>query len=143
VNRTAVIVTVLLLGVGILALRQTTMSVHGDVPTDSHLDVWISADTLVPEDPATRLARSQVDLCTAEAVPFSDLTSFLGTEAVSDPAEQLPVYRFRLQPGADEPDRAQLRGCLEDLRIRHLRLNVLGLRQVVGGETTEVEGRTP
>lgn len=142
-NRIAVLLTIVLLGVGIFFLRETTMSVHEDIPEASHLDLFVSADTLVEADPPTRLARSQIDMCAAEAVPFSDLTVFEETTEVSDPAPELPVYRFRLEPGADEPDRAQLRGCLEDLRIRHLRLNVLGQHQVVEGETTVRTGRTP
>lgn len=142
-NRLAVAAVVVVLGVGVVVLRQTTMSVHTEVPDDSHLDVFVSADTLVEADPARRLTQSQVGLCTAEAVPFSDLTSFQPTAAVSDPAGGLPVFRFRLEPGVDDPDRAQLRGCLEDLRVRHLRLNVLGQHQVVRGETTVRTGRTP
>ncbi len=142
-NRIAVAITVVLLGVGIFALRETTMSVHTDIPDASHLDVWVSTDTLVEEDPHIRLTRSQVDLCAAEAVPFSDLTVFEPTRAVADPGAELPVFRFRLEPGADEPDRAQLRGCLEDLRVRHLRLNVLGQHQVEEGGTTVRTGRTP
>ncbi len=142
-NRIAVLVTVALLGVGIFALRETTMSVHEDIPETSYLDVFVSADTLVDADPSQRLARSQVDLCAAEAVPLSDLTVFEQTTAVSDPSPDLPVYRFRLEPGADEPDRAQLRGCLEDLRVRHLRLNVLGQHQVARDSTTVETGRTP
>lgn len=142
-NRLGVTAFLVLLGIGILALRQTTMSVHEDIPEASHLDVWVSADTLVEVDPPRRLARSQVDLCTAEAVPFSDLVAFEPTDTVADPAGDLPVFRFRLEPGADDPDRDQLRGCLEDLRIRHLRLNVLGQRQVVEGATTVRTGRTP
>lgn len=142
-NRVAVAVTLVLLGVGVLGLRQATMSVHTDIPDDSHLDVFVSADTLVEVDPPRRLARSQVNLCAAEAIPTSDLTAFEPTSAVQDPAPELPVFRFRLEPGLDDPDRAQLRGCLEDLRVRHLRLNVLGQHQVVEGEVTVRTGRTP
>lgn len=142
-NRLFTAAFVALLGIGSFFLRQATMSVHRDVPDDSHLDVWVSGDTLVEEDPATRLTRSQVSLCTAEAVPFSELTAFEQTDAVSDPVPELPVYRFRIEPGADDPDRDQLRGCLEDLRIRHLRLNVLGQHQVEEGEITVRIGRTP
>ena len=143
-KRLAVAAFVVLLGVGIYFLRESTMSVHRDVPDASHLDVWVSGDTLVAEDPASRLTRSHVELCTAEAVPFSDLIAFEETEAVSgDPPAELPVFRFRLEPGADDPDRAQLRGCLEDLRVRHLRLNVLGQHQVEQGRTTLRSGATP
>ena len=142
-RRVVVAVFVVALGVGIFALRETTMSVHRSVPDASHLDVWVSGDTLVEADPATRLTRSQVEMCTAEAIPFSDLTAFEQTDAVSDPSPELPVYRFRVEPGADDPDRAQLRGCLEDLRIRHLRVNVLGQHQVEQQETTVRTGRTP
>lgn len=142
-NRIVVAIVVVVLGVGIFVLRETTMSVHRDVPDASHLDVWVSGDTLVQEDPAYRLTRSHVALCTAEAIPFSDLTAFEQTDAISDPAADLPVFRFRVEPGADDPDRAQLRGCLEDLRVRHLRLNVLGQHQVEQDETVVRTGRTP
>lgn len=142
-NRLVAAAFVVLLGVGIFFLREATMSVHRDVPDASHLDVWVSGDTLVEEDPALRLTRSHVSLCAAEAVPFSELTAFEETDAVSDPAAELPVFRFRIEPGADDPDRAQLRGCLEDLRVRHLRLNVLGQHQVEQDQTIVRTGRTP
>lgn len=142
-NRIAVVATLVLVGVGVVGLRQATMSVHTEIPGDSHLDVFVSADTLVEDDPPQRLARSQVSLCAAEANPTSAVTTFEPTEAVRDPAPELPVFQLRLEPGLDEPDRAQLRGCLEDLRVRHLRLNVLGEHQVVAGDTTVRTGRTP
>lgn len=142
-NSLAVAATVVLLGVGIFILREQTMSVHEDIPHDSVLEVVVSADGLVEEDPVPRLTEAQVELCVAEAVPFSSMTGFEPTTAVSDPTAELPVFRFTVEPGADEPDRAQLRGCLEDLRVRHLRLNVLGQHMVVEGETTVRTGRTP
>ena len=142
-NRIIVAVTVVVLGVGIFVLRETTMSVHRDVPDASHLDVWVSGDSLVKEDPTPRLTRAHVSLCAAEAVPFSELTAFEKAYGVADPATGLPVFRFRIEPGADDPDRAQLRGCLEDLRVRHLRLNVLGQHQVEQDETVVRTGRTP
>lgn len=138
-RRLGIAAFVLLLGTGIIVLRETTMSVHRDVPEPSHLDVWVTAATYVREDPELRLTRAQVDLCTAEAVPTSRLVAFEEVPA----AEDDQVYRFRVTPGFDAPDRAQLRGCLEDLRVGHLRLEVRGTRQTVRGETTTVTGRAP
>ena len=138
-KRLGIAAFVVLLGVGIFFLRETTMSVHREIPESSHLDVFVTADTYTVDDPAKRLTRAHVDLCTAEAFPTSRLLAFEQTPATEDD----PVYRFRVEPGLDEPDRAQLRGCLEDLRVGHLRLDVQGMRQTVQGETTVVTGRTP
>lgn len=134
------LVIVALLG-GVWYLRGQIMTVHTAVPTDSELEVVIVADARTQDDPMQRLARSQVELCTAESVPDSEVvvleptTAPESTGVPDDP--QRAAYRFVLRPGADAPDRDQLHGCLEDLQVRHLRLEVIAMTYRGDGVTIE------
>lgn len=140
-GRAGTIAFVVLLGLGIWGLRATTMSVHEPVPPDSALTVHVRADTLVPADPVDRLTRAQVDLCVAEAIPFVDIVALERVERVDGGGGvDLPDYRFTTRPGADAPDRDQLRGCLEDLRLRHLRLSVVGMTMQADGGVAVQDG---
>lgn len=120
---TATLLVVLALAAGVWGLRATTMSRHRPVPTDSSLELHVGAETRDPDDPVDALTRAHVSLCTAEAIPSSDVVAF-APATPAEPGEGAHAYTVRLRPGADAPDRDQLHGCLEDLRVRHLRLEV-------------------
>lgn len=124
-----IIVVVIGLAAGVWILREQTMTVHQPVPAESSLDVAIVSDTREAQDPAESLTRAHVEACVAESVPDANIVSFVDVAPVDDidaNAEPGRVhgYRFTLRPGADPPDRDQLHGCLEDLRIRHLQVRV-------------------
>jgi hypothetical protein len=102
---------------GVLLLRSELMTVEVEQPEGSYTDVVVSA-TVVREDPGVReeMIRGLVSTCrllvNADVVAQSFITVEPG------------VFAFRLRPGLDEFDRRELRGCLSDLRVQHLRAQV-------------------
>jgi hypothetical protein len=107
---------------GVLLLRVELMTVEVEQPEGSYTDVVVSA--AVREDPEVReeMVRGLVSTCrllvNADVVAESFLTVEPG------------VFAFRLRPGLDEFDRRELRGCLSDLRVQHLRAEVRHLETV-------------
>lgn len=108
---------------GVLLLRAELMTVEIEQPEGSYTDVVVSAD-VVREDPGVReeMIRGLVSTCrllvNADVVAESFLTVEPG------------VFAFRLRPGLDEFDRRELRGCLSDLRVQHLRAHVHHMQTV-------------
>jgi hypothetical protein len=110
----------LALGVGgVLALREATLSTHGE-RVAPRIELVVSARTKGGEVTQTlaEMVEAQVLGCRLEV--NSDLTG---------PIEDLGDRRFRavLAPSLDETNRRQFRGCLEDWVIDHLQLQVLRL----------------
>ena len=87
------------------------------MPPDSQLVVdasaRASADRAVS---APALARGLVSSCLVESARESEVLSF------DSPDDER--FRFVARPALDEPDRRQLRGCLEDLRVPRLIVDV-------------------
>ncbi|HEY8548190.1 MAG TPA: hypothetical protein VIL36_24195 [Acidimicrobiales bacterium] len=102
--------------VGVLALREATLSTHHPV-TAQRLEIFISADTKGGErgQDLAEMVEAQLLACRLEV--SSDL---LGE------VERLDEGRFRaeLTPALDETDRRQFRGCVEDWVIDHVRLDI-------------------
>ncbi|SFF47448.1 hypothetical protein [Blastococcus tunisiensis] len=113
--------------VGVVLLRSELMTVDVAQPEGSYTDVVVAAAT-VREDPSVReeMTRGLVSACrllvNADVVEDSFLQTGDG------------VFAFRLRPGLDEFDRRELRGCLRDLRVQHLLLDVRELTTVAPGE---------
>jgi hypothetical protein len=110
----------LALGVGgVLALREATLSTHGE-EVAPRIELVVSARTRGGEVTQTlaEMVEAQVLGCRLEV--NSDLAG---------PIEDLGDRRFRavLAPSLDETNRRQFRGCLEDWVIDHLQLQVLRL----------------
>jgi hypothetical protein len=109
-----VLVIALVLAVG--CLREEIETRHEAMPPESRLVVEATARVRGSRAHAPALARGLVSACLVEAAANSDLASFEWGEQ-----EQ---FRFIARPSLDEPDRRQLRGCLEDLRIPRLLVSV-------------------
>lgn len=102
--------------VGVLALREATLSTHQPV-TARRMEVLISADTSGGEAGQTLEEMVEAQLLTCRLEVNSDM---LGR------VERLEEGRFRaeLTPSLDETNKRQFRGCVEDWVIDHVRLNV-------------------
>jgi hypothetical protein len=102
--------------VGILALREATLSTHEPV-TAAQTELVMSADTKGGERNQTlpEMVEAQLESCRLEVA--SD---------VDGPIESLGDGNFSavLAPALDETNRRQFRGCMEDWVIDHVRINV-------------------
>jgi hypothetical protein len=102
--------------VGILALREATLSTHESVAA-AQTELVMSADTKGGERNQTlpEMVEAQLESCRLEVA--SD---------VDGPIESLGDGHFRavLVPALDETNRRQFRGCMEDWVIDHVRINV-------------------
>jgi hypothetical protein len=108
--------------VGILALREATLSTHEPVSA-RETRVVLSGKTKGGEENQTLSEMVQAQLLTCRLEVESDL---------SGPVERLGDGRFRavLVPALDDSNRRQFRGCLEDWVIDHVQLDVLELEQI-------------
>jgi hypothetical protein len=108
--------------VGILALREATLSTHESVAA-AQTEFVMSADTKGGERNQTlpEMVEAQLESCRLEVA--SD---------VDGPIESLGDGHFRaaLTPALDETNRRQFRGCMEDWVIDHVRINVTEMANV-------------
>jgi hypothetical protein len=109
--------------VGVVALREATLSTHQPVPGGSRVELVVSAEAKGAEPGQTlaELVDAQVRMCRLEVT--SDVVG--GVEPVGSAR-----FRFVLSPAMDETNRRQFRGCLEDWTIDHLRLDVEALDDI-------------
>ena len=114
--------------VGVVLLREQTMTRHQPGVPGTATEVIVSAATrnAEPASTVTELTRALVSTCRLEvdAEPISEL------ERLSSKDRR---YRLVLAPALDEFDERQLHGCLEDARINHLQLKVTRLRAISSG----------
>jgi hypothetical protein len=105
--------------VGVLALREATLSTHQSV-TARATELVVSADTKGGEQDQTLPEMVEAQLLTCRLEVTSDLAG---------PIESLGDGRFRavLTPALDETNRRQFRGCVEDWVIDQVRINVIEL----------------
>lgn len=121
VLRTVLAAVAVALGVGgVLALREATLSTHYYVRRGTEAVVVLDAEVKGGEPGQTldEAVRAVVSTCRLEV-------------ARSDP-ERIEAlgggrYRVTLQPGMDQTNKRQLRGCLEDWSVEHLRVDVVSL----------------
>ena len=108
--------------IGVLALREATLSTHEEVDA-RETRLVVSGQTKGGEEHQTlsEMVEAQVLSCRLEVE--SDL---------SGPLEHLGDDRFRavLVPALDDSNRRQFRGCLEDWIIDHVQLDVEELTQI-------------
>ncbi len=111
---TVVAVTVLI--VATIFVRSTTMTVHTPMPPNSRLAVTAEARWRSNPRSAARLARALTIQCVAETKATARIPSFRwNTDG---------EFHFVVTPALDKPDRRQLRGCLNDLRMSSLVVTV-------------------
>jgi uncharacterized protein (UPF0261 family) len=110
--------------VGVLALREATLSTHEQV-VGQEMEVVVSADTKGAEGGQTLAEMVEAQLLTCRLEVTSD---FVTSELVG-PIEPLGDDRFRavLTPALDDTNRRQFRGCVEDFMIDHVQINVVEL----------------
>lgn len=110
------------LAVGVLAMRDATLSTHQPVAADSELAVVIHARKHRGESTQSvaEMAEAVTLLCRLEV--NTDPTG-----AIEDIGDH--DFRFVLRPSLDSTDRRQFRGCLEDWGIDHIQLDVVSLAE--------------
>ena len=121
----ATAVAAVVIVVGVVVLRERTMTRHEPPVPGTATEVVVSAATRNAEPAATttELTSALVLSCRLEvdAEPIGDL------ERLSTGDHR---YRLVLGPALDEFDERQLHGCLEDARMNYIQLKVLRLARV-------------
>ena len=105
--------------VGVLALREATLSTHEDVDA-RETRLVLSGQTKGGEQNQTLSEMVEAQVLTCRLEVESDLAG---------PIERLGDGRYRavLVPALDDSNQRQFRGCLEDWVIDHVRLDVEAL----------------
>jgi hypothetical protein len=108
--------------VGVLALREATLSTHEEV-TGREMELVVDARTAGGEQGQTLAEMVEAQLLTCRLEVSSDLVG---------PIEPLGDGRFRavLVPAMDQTNRRQFRGCVEDFVTDHLQIDVIELNEV-------------
>jgi hypothetical protein len=103
--------------VGVLALREATLSTHEAVDA-RQVELVVSAKTAGGEEGQTLADMVEAQLLSCRLEVTSDLAG---------PIEPLGDGRFRavFEPAMDETNRRQFRGCVEDFVIDHLQIDVV------------------
>ncbi|MGY1683202.1 hypothetical protein [Geodermatophilus sp. SYSU D01176] len=125
-----------LAGTGLLALRAELMTVEVEQAEGSYTEVVVAAD-VVRENADVRAEMTHGLVSTCRLLVNADVVE-QSFRAVGD-----GVFAFRLRPGLDEFDRRELRGCLSDLRVQHLRLDVRHLETVTPAADDRRRNGTP
>jgi hypothetical protein len=114
----ALVAGIVLVGVAlaIFAMREHLETRHEEMPEASRLVVDASAEVRGSQARAPSMARGLVASCVVEAADEAQVVRFtwLGHGR----------FRFVTRPALDDPDRRQLHGCLEDLRVPRLLVGV-------------------
>ena len=108
--------------VGVLALREATLSTHEAVDA-RQVELVVDARSAGGEPSQTLAEMVEAHLLTCRLEVTSDLAG---------PIEALGDGRFRavFEPAMDETNRRQFRGCVEDFIVDHLQINVLELNDL-------------
>lgn len=115
----------LVLVVGLVLLRSTTMTRHTAMPPDSRLTVVAWARWRETDTGAQDLARAVSVEC---VVQTSETATTRGFEW-----RHSGRFRFSVVPALDHPDRRQLTGCLSDLRLGGFLVDVESVTVSHGG----------
>ena len=108
--------------VGVLALREATLSTHEPVAAEE-MELVVSAKTKGGEQHQTLSEMVEAQLLACRLEVTSDLAG---------PIESLGGGNFRavLAPALDETNQRQFRGCVEDWVIDHVRIDVVELTEI-------------
>ena len=111
----------IMVGTGaVLAMREATLSTHQPVGRDSEVVIDLEAEVNDPE--GGRTMEDMVEALLAACRLEVDHSEIIDLSSHGDGR-----YRAVLRPGLDQTNQRQLRGCLEDFSIDHLRVDVLGI----------------
>ena len=108
--------------VGVLALREATLSTHEEVDA-RQVELVVDASSAGGEPGQTLGEMVEAQLLTCRLEVTSDLAG---------PIEDLGDGRFRavFEPAMDETNRRQFRGCVEDFVIDHLQVSVVEFNEL-------------
>lgn len=113
----------LAVGLGsIVALREATISRHEPMVHGTHTEVIIRA--------SSNGAEHGQSLDELVAATFSLCRSEVNADVSRIDPEPKDHYRVVLSPALDRTNRRQIRGCLEDWLVDHLRIDLLAMRQL-------------
>lgn len=104
----------------VLALREATLSTHQPVADGSRARLVLDADTDGGETSQSVDEMVEALLLTCRLEVSSDLAAPVAAEGDG-------IFTVELTPALDETNERQLRGCLEDWSIDHLRVDVLSV----------------
>jgi len=107
-----VVLVVVAMAVGVGFMRERLETRPEKMPPGSTLVIDATARVRGPKEHAPSLARGLLSACLVEAAAGSEVSSFHWGKRER--------FRFVVRPALDQPDRRQLHGCLEDLRVPHL-----------------------
>ena len=109
-------------GVAVLALKEATLSTHRKVTEASHTVIVLEAKVHGEEHRLTLDETVEAVLVACRLEVSSDLER--------DEPKPLGGGRFEasMVPALDETNQRQLRGCLEDWTLDHLKVDVLSVR---------------
>ena len=108
---------------GVLSLREATLSTHGRIDPDSRVELVLHAETHRPEPRQTLPEMVEALLLSCRLEVSSDVVGPIVAEGDGR-------FRAVLQPELDETNRKQLTGCLEDWTIDSLHAEVISFRTV-------------
>ena len=119
--------------VGVLALREATLSTHQPVSPSSQVEVVMEAETRHRERGQTveEMVEALVLSCRLEI--SSDVVGEieeLDQSSEDDEDDDERVFRAVLQPGFDETNERQFRGCLEDWSLDQLLVDIIRIEPV-------------
>jgi hypothetical protein len=106
--------------IGVIALRDATLSTHTAMDPDSRAELVLDAQSRHAEPGQTLPEMVEALVLTCRLEVRSDLVGSIRAEGDGR-------FRAVFQPALDESDSKQLRGCLEDWTIDSLRAEVVSL----------------
>ena len=109
---------------GVVALRDATLSTHVTDDPGSKVDLVVSARSEGAErgQSLPEMVEALLLVCRLEVT--ADLTGRIRDEGDGQ-------FRITLEPALDQTDRRQLRGCVEDWTIDQLRVDVVAFEESV------------
>jgi hypothetical protein len=109
-------------GVGLLALRDATLTTHQPVDPHSTIELVVEARAHGAEPGQSLAEMVEALVLTCRLQVSSDLDGPIHSEGNG-------LFRATLSPSMDRSDQRQFRGCIEDWTIDHLKVDVISLSE--------------
>lgn len=115
-------------GAAIFLLRAETMTVNVEQPAGSRTDFVVEARTRSDTRHLHEMTRGLVSVCRL----------LVNSDLVERSFHLRPdgVFTFSLEPALDKFDLREMRGCLQDTRVRHLLVEVRSVDQQLPSAST-------